>query len=128
MPNIAKQINGEIISNENVQRFNRRRRIKVPPGDTVESIVKYGMSLKKKEIGSVAAEIGMSRDSFHFMKKLLILKKLGTEAFRKEQGALNRGANLREPTLGANPEGSIWAETPKPECVSLLSKPNGEGP
>jgi hypothetical protein len=52
----------------------RGPKIRVPPGDTVESLVRHGMCLPIKSAYKAAEQVGVPRDAFLFMRKLLMLK------------------------------------------------------
>lgn len=49
-------------------------RMRVPPGDTVVSLVRYGMTLKNLNAVQIARQLRISTDAYAFVRKLLILK------------------------------------------------------
>ena len=53
------------------------KRINVPPGDNITSLVRYGMCLKNKDAQITADAIGLNVRVYRFMKKLFILKDHG---------------------------------------------------
>lgn len=58
-----------MISPEKIDR--RRSTIKVPDGDTVESLVRHGMCLKVKNPHEM---VGLHYDTYRFVRKLLLLQ------------------------------------------------------